>query len=351
MLPWQLPVTCEFFSLQPLAPAPSAAICERRYLVWEERKWQTEESGEKKTLEEQNRPERCFKWQVPIDHRGTLKRMIEYWSGHPTVRNPWLLQNPHAGGYHSGCSILWCPGTWQERDSSHGERPDRTNPVQKRGRRQASPADHADGPCFLPGQTTARLVPHSVGGPVPTGGATQGTGTRVGRWLTPWARVAPRGRRRCSRRVAVGRWAEPPCRKHGKATWGGRGSHPGGVCAAWGHPWVAVSPRGAACPPCPRGVRATRGHWNITEVPKRAQAPAPKGGLPSDATAFPLIISLDKIPEQRTDTRIYSLLCVSTAHYEVGNKNGVHKYPTMKGFMRRELVRWNMTFCCSCSLG
>lgn len=122
----------------------------------------------------------------------------------------------------------------------------------------------------------------------------------------------------------------------------------------WGHPRLAAPTRGRCIAHWwPRGVptgnTTATSHGAVPCVPVSCE---PREGTETSANAealsllqkagsgwchrFPLIISLDKIPEQRTDTRRESRLCVSTVRYEVWNKTRVHKHGTMQGFMCRE---------------
>lgn len=276
--------------------------------------------GAKKT---KKRHFRYLKRCALADHRRTLKCMIKYWSGHPTAHNPDCYRSPMQVGtawlQHSlmprAVTRVWVIA---QRETGQS----RADP--EMGSTTSPPADRSQSLCFLPAQiitsiASPRRERHGVN-------VTQSAATREGRCLPP---TSPSGRTEtlhCPCRLAAGCWHDRPC-------WKSRESS-----AAWGHPWVAVSLCGSACPPCPHGSQATRGHWSLTEALKRAEPPRRTGGLLSDGTAFSTIRSADKIPEQRIATRLYSLPRVSTVHYEVWNKTGVHKHLTMNRFMRRELA-------------
>lgn len=263
MLPWQLPITCMFLSLQPLTPAPSTALCET-LLHLGGKEGADRSSWWIKMLEEQNCQERYFKWHVPVDHRGSLKCTIRHWSGHDTACNPWLLQKPHAGRHRSVQHPLmhrfrtraWVIARREARQTRAGPEMGSTTST----------------PCR---QWWQPAHPPQRGWPWPHRVVTQGMGTHVGRWLI---HTSPRGPTEMLAMPTLGCCRElmrpSPAKSTGRGC-GGLGFPLRG--AVWGQPWVAVSLRGAACPPCPCDVRATRGHWNITEVLDHARAPAPKG--------------------------------------------------------------------------
>lgn len=273
----------------PWACSPRAAVWERHCSLWEERKGQKEAAGgkKKKMLWEQNRHERCFKWHICIDHKGTLKCSIKYWSSHHTVHNPCLLQKRHAGRYRSGRSILWCAGTRGERESPPA--PERAQGRQSRPLRpRAVP---------VPG----KAVPCSVGCPGSAGvspGPARGEAARA---------VPPRGD--APRRAVPQGCGKGSVQPRGAAGCRGSPARPWWPCPRLGPPV-----------PCPRGAGATRGHWNTTGAMERRAPERNRGSR--GATAFPLIRALDKIPEQRINARKCSSRRVPTVPYRGWNKTG-----------------------------
>lgn len=107
--------------------------------------------------------------------------------------------------------------------------------------------------------------------------------------------------------------ATQPCQKHREGMWGAgvstRGCCVGTTLGGSVPAWCCVSPVSLQRASHERALKHNR-----SAGPRLGSCTK---GVLSDAAAFPVIISLDKIPEQRTDTRIYSLLCISTVHYEV----------------------------------
>lgn len=332
MLPWQLPITCMFLSLHPLTPALSTALCET-LLHLGGKEGADRSSWWIKMSEEQNCQERYFKWHVPIDHRGSLKCTIRHWSGHDTACNPWLLQKPHAGRHRSVQRPLmprfrtraWVIARREARQTRAGP---------EMGSTTSTPCRQWWQPAHRPQR----------GWPWPHRVVTQGMGTHVGRWLIHTSSCGPT---EMLAGLSQGVDATQPCQKHGEGMWGAgvptRGCRVGTTLGGSVPVWCCVSPVSLRRASHERALKHNR-----SAGPRSGSCAK---GVLSDAAAFPVIISLDKIPEQRTDTRIYSLLCVSTVHYEVWNKTRVHKYPTMKCIVHRELAPWNTDFCCSCLSG
>lgn len=216
------------------ASSPSHLLWTLR-LVWGTSWIGKEGRGGWKNIRRENQRSCFISMYLQLDHRGTVKRRIQYWCGRCTDRNPWLLQEPQAGSYArlqhplkpSYRTRAWAtvrPGAdgMDQTLSRNGVRP------------QLWPTDHDSTPCSLLGQATRQFVPP---------GCDSGHGD--------------------PQDVPALRWQCPPIPHR-----------------------VHRIPLGALCPPCPRVVRATRGHWNITEALKRSASCA-KGGSPIWCHRFP----------------------------------------------------------------
>lgn len=151
--------------------------------------------------------------------------LVWYWCGWYRDHSPWLRQWPQAEGSLS-CSTVGCSGTGQYHEPPYGHGP---HVDQKWDQQQPYPTDQphcassqADNKLTIP---LATIPQH--GGPV---GTSQVGSTNAGPLYS--ALVAQRG----------SHWEH-----HSHLAWG--------------------------CPLCPRVVRATRGHWNLSER-RGAQPPA-----------------------------------------------------------------------------